>query len=101
MLEADVPSRCRPGSAARLPSRLQMIGASVASPYASSGYVALKLEPHLHTVHSDGQDTVQAMFAACQAAGYHVVALTDHNTLSGADEASAVAAELGLILLPG
>jgi PHP domain len=78
-----------------------MIGASVASPYASSGYFALKLEPHLHTVHSDGQDTIQAMFAACQEAGYDVVALTDHNTLSGADEASAVAAELGLIFLHG
>jgi PHP domain len=75
-----------------------MIGAS---PYASSGYLSLKLEPHLHTVHSDGQDTIPAMFAACQEVGYDVVALTDHNTLSGADEARAVAAELGLIWLPG
>jgi hypothetical protein len=78
-----------------------MIGASEASPYASSGYLALKLEPHLHTLHSDGQDTVQAMFGACREAGYDVVALTDHNTLSGVDEARAVAAELGLICLPG
>jgi hypothetical protein len=75
-----------------------MIGAS---PYPSSGFTILKLEPHLHTVHSDGQDTVRAMFEACKGSGYNAVALTDHNTLSGVCEAREVAAELGLILLPG
>jgi len=74
---------------------------SEASPYASAGYVALKLEPHLHTLHSDGQDTVADMFAACKAAGYEAVALTDHNTLSGLGEAERAAADLDLILLPG
>lgn len=61
----------------------------------------LKLETHLHTLHSDGQDTVADMFAACRAAGYDAVALTDHNTLSGFAEARVVAADLGLILIPG
>jgi hypothetical protein len=72
-----------------------------ATPYASNGYTALKLEPHLHTLHSDGRDSVASMFAACKGAGYDAVALTDHNTLSGLGEATLAAAELGLILLPG
>src|SRR5437764_652 len=37
------------------------LGMIVAEPYAARGYVLLKLEPHLHTLHSDGQDGVRAM----------------------------------------
>ncbi len=75
-----------------------MIGAS---PYAAAGYLVLKIETHLHTLHSDGQHSVSAMFEACYSAGYDAVALTDHNTLSGLDEASAAAERLGLVLVPG
>jgi len=70
-------------------------------PYASTGYVALKLEPHLHTLHSDGRDTVADMFAACKSAGYQAVALTDHNTISGLAEAERAARDLDLVLVPG
>jgi hypothetical protein len=41
------------------------------------------------------------MFEACRSAGYDAVALTDHNTLSGLDEAIEAAEQLGLILVPG
>src|ERR1700694_5749335 len=75
-----------------------MIGAS---PYAAAGYAVLKVETHLHTLHSDGQHSVSAMFEACHSAGYDAVALTDHNTLSGLHEAAAAADRLGLVLLPG
>ncbi len=75
-----------------------MVGAN---PYASNELSLVKFEPHLHTLHSDGQDTVAAMFAACRSVGYEAVALTDHNTLSGLAEAETAAAELGLILVPG
>ncbi|HEV7666775.1 MAG TPA: CehA/McbA family metallohydrolase [Chloroflexota bacterium] len=75
-----------------------MIGGS---PYLAAGYRVLKLEPHLHTVHSDGSDTIAAMFEACRAAGYDAVALTDHNTVAGHAEAREVAAGLGLIFVPG
>jgi hypothetical protein len=75
-----------------------MIGAD---PYAARHYQVLKLETHLHTRHSDGQDGVTEMLAACRGAGYDAVALTDHNTQSGLDEAVEAAARLGLILLPG
>ena len=69
--------------------------------YAARGFRLLKLEPHLHTLHSDGQDGVPAMLEACREAGYDAVALTDHNTNSGVAEAIEVADRLGLILLPG
>jgi hypothetical protein len=75
-----------------------MIGSS---PYARGGYTALKFEPHLHTLHSDGQDSIATMFAACKRAGYAAVALTDHNTLSGLAEARSIAAEMDLVLAPG
>jgi hypothetical protein len=69
--------------------------------YASRGYQALKFEPHLHTVHSDGRDSVASMFAACRAADYAAVALTDHNTVTGLPEGAAAARELELIFVPG
>jgi hypothetical protein len=72
-----------------------------ANPYTDGGYQVLKVETHLHTLHSDGQDSVEAMFSACLGAGYDVVALTDHNTLSGLVSARDVAERLGLILIPG
>jgi PHP domain-containing protein len=71
------------------------------SPYTAAGLVPLKLEPHLHTLHSDGADSVTAMFEACHSAGYAAVALTDHNTVSGMPEAERIASALGLILVPG
>src|SRR5438874_204728 len=58
-----------------------------ANPYVALGYQVLKVETHLHTLHSDGQHSVTAMFESCRSAGYEAVALTDHNTLSGLDEA--------------
>jgi PHP domain-containing protein len=52
-------------------------------------------------LHSDGQDTIATMFAACKRAGYAAVALTDHNTVSGLQEATRIAEELDLVLVPG
>ena len=72
-----------------------------ANPYVAGGYQVLKLETHLHTLHSDGQHSVAAMFEACRSASYDAVALTDHNTLSGRDEAATAARRLGLVLVPG
>jgi hypothetical protein len=71
------------------------------NPYVTGGYQVLKVETHLHTLHSDGQHSVSAMFEACRSAGYDAVALTDHNTLSGLDEAVIAAERLGLICVPG
>ncbi|GAC1319053.1 MAG: hypothetical protein NVSMB2_14150 [Chloroflexota bacterium] len=72
-----------------------------ADPYAAAGYVVLKVETHLHTLHSDGRDSVRDMLAACRDADYDAVAVTDHNTVSGLAEAREAAEKLGLILIPG
>ncbi|CAN5883023.1 DNA polymerase/3'-5' exonuclease PolX [soil metagenome] len=34
---------------------------------------------HMHTIFSDGQDTVEAMVAACARIGYEYIAITDHS----------------------
>jgi hypothetical protein len=72
-----------------------------ANPYSAGGFQVLKVETHLHTLHSDGHHGVAEMLSACVSAGYDAVALTDHNTLSGLREANDVAHGLDLILVPG
>ncbi len=71
------------------------------NPYRADGWSPLKVETHLHSLHSDGQSDVPAMLGACREAGYAVVSLTDHNTQSGLPEARPVADAEQLLLLPG
>ena len=56
---------------------------------------------HLHSTCSDGLLSPSAVMEEAAAAGLGVVALTDHDTLDGVDEAAGRAAELGLELVPG
>jgi DNA polymerase (family 10) len=39
---------------------------------------------HMHTVYSDGADTLDAMVAECAALGYEYIAITDHSERAGA-----------------
>ena len=39
---------------------------------------------HMHTIASDGADTLEAMVAACCALGYQYIAITDHSERAGA-----------------
>src|SRR4030095_11188381 len=34
---------------------------------------------HMHTIYSDGADTLESMVAACCALGYQYIAITDHS----------------------
>ncbi len=43
-------------------------------------------ELHTHTLHSDGRFTVPKLCACAKRHGLEMIALTDHNTLSGLDE---------------
>ncbi|MCH1882623.1 PHP domain-containing protein [Agrococcus sp. ARC_14] len=56
---------------------------------------------HLHSRESDGTDAPGDVVRAAAAAGLGVVALTDHDTVAGWGEASEVAREVGIGLLPG
>ena len=60
----------------------------------------VKLDLHVHTTHSDGISTVKEILKACRKAGLDGVAITDHDTVSGALEALRIKPR-GLIVIPG
>lgn len=59
------------------------------------------LELHCHTTHSDGTLSPRELVEAAIAAGVQILAITDHDTLSGWDEALAAAVEQPLEIVPG
>ncbi|MGH7670411.1 MAG: PHP domain-containing protein [Gemmatimonadaceae bacterium] len=56
---------------------------------------------HSHSTASDGSRPPAAVMAAAHAAGLAAIALTDHDTVAGIDEAAPAARALGLRLVPG
>lgn len=56
---------------------------------------------HSHSSASDGTQSPAALVTAARAAGVDVLALTDHDTIAGLDEAGHAAREAGLRLIPG
>ena len=61
----------------------------------------MRIDLHTHSTVSDGTETPADVMRAAAAAGLDVVALTDHDTLAGWDEAEAEAVALGLRFVPG
>ncbi len=61
----------------------------------------MRIDLHTHSRASDGTQSPAEVMRAAAEAGIDVVALTDHDTTLGWDEASAAAAELGLDLVLG
>ncbi|ALJ19956.1 PHP domain-containing protein [Microbacterium sp. No. 7] len=55
----------------------------------------------MHSHHSDGTDAPADVVAAAHRHGVRTLALTDHDTTTGWDEAASAAAALGMALLPG
>jgi 3',5'-nucleoside bisphosphate phosphatase len=62
---------------------------------------ALNIDLHTHSNCSDGALRPAELIAHAAAAGVQVLALTDHDTLEGLDEARQAAGEHGLRLVPG
>lgn len=56
---------------------------------------------HLHTIYSDGMGTVPAVLEAARQAGLDLIAITDHDTLSGAQQARELAPRYGVGVIPG
>lgn len=54
--------------------------------------MAPRIDLHTHSAHSDGTDDVAELLGAAVAAGLDTVALTDHDTTGGWDEAAALLA---------
>jgi 3',5'-nucleoside bisphosphate phosphatase len=59
------------------------------------------LELHCHTTYSDGTLTPPELVAAALKAGVKALAITDHDTIAGWDEAFAAAADAPLEIVPG
>jgi len=61
----------------------------------------VRIDLHTHSTMSDGTESPAEVMRAAAAAGLDVVALTDHDTLAGWDEAEAEAGALGVRFVPG
>ena len=58
------------------------------------------IDLHLHSNYSDGVRTPGELVAAAKGLGLKAIALADHDTVDGIDEALAAGADLGLEVLP-
>ncbi|MDP4688479.1 MAG: PHP domain-containing protein, partial [Pontimonas sp.] len=59
------------------------------------------IDLHAHTTASDGDDRPAELIAHAIASGLDVLALTDHDTMSGLSEAAEAVSGSGMMLLPG
>lgn len=60
-----------------------------------------RIDPHTHSAYSDGTDTPEQLLAAAARAGLDAIALTDHDTTDGWDEACAAVSATGVSLIRG
>jgi 3',5'-nucleoside bisphosphate phosphatase len=72
-------------------------GVAAQSPGPASRFVDL----HAHSTASDGSKAPAAVVAAAHAAGLSAIALTDHDTMAGVDEAVAAGRTLGIRVVAG
>ncbi len=61
----------------------------------------MRIDLHTHSTASDGTESPRDVVRQAAEAGLDVVALTDHDTTAGWEEASAAAAEVGIVLVRG
>jgi predicted metal-dependent phosphoesterase TrpH len=61
----------------------------------------VKIDLHTHSTRSDGLDSPTQLMENAAKAGIEIIALTDHDTVSGWDEARVAAAKQGIGFVPG
>ena len=61
----------------------------------------LRFDLHIHTTASDGTDTPEEIVRLAANEGFSVIAITDHDTLRGTDEAIAAGRALGVRVIRG
>ena len=59
------------------------------------------IDLHTHTLYSDGALTPRDLLRRAKAAGIGVISITDHDSVSGLNEAEQYAKEIGLSVVPG
>ncbi|NBB75928.1 MAG: PHP domain-containing protein, partial [Bacteroidetes bacterium] len=60
-----------------------------------------KADLHIHSNASDGEHTPQALILKVQEKNLQNIAITDHDTIKGYQEAKALAADAGIELISG
>ncbi len=60
-----------------------------------------RIDLHTHSTHSDGSYSPGQLVALAKEKGLRAIALTDHDTVSGVEEAVRAGEELGVELVPG
>ena len=70
-------------------------------PGATATLRVVRIDLHAHSAVSDGTDSPAELVGQAALAGLDVVALTDHDTFDGLDEALAAADRAGVRVLPG
>lgn len=61
----------------------------------------VKVDLHMHSQHSDGKLSCEALLAEVKAKGIGLFALTDHDNIMGVEEMSLVAKRAGINFVPG
>lgn len=64
-------------------------------------FETMRIDLHTHSFHSDGTESPRELLESAARAGLDVIGLTDHDTVSGWEEAAAVVAETGVTLVRG
>lgn len=70
-------------------------------PAGPNGAAGQFVDLHSHSTASDGSRSPRAVVAAARAAGLSAIALTDHDTMAGVDEATDAGRQLGVRVVPG
>jgi len=73
----------------------------VALPTPDRSVAVVRVDLHAHSTASDGTDRPSELIQAAADCGLDVVALTDHDTVAGWDQAAAQARLAGMTLVPG
>ena len=100
-VEIDVPPSRAPVLEPALPPAVREVRGSDRALPCVPGLRWYAADLHAHTVHSDGQDTIDELARRAVDCGLDVLAVTDHNTVSHHRLLGAVAARHGMSLLPG
>ena len=61
----------------------------------------MRIDMHMHSTASDGQYTPTELVRKVKDAGIAIMALTDHDSIGGVEEAVRTAKECGIICIPG
>ena len=86
-----------------LTAAVRAAAAPAERPWAALGraIVWLMIDLHAHTTYSDGTLSPRELVELAAEIGLSAVAVTDHDSIDGLDEALAAGAELGVEVVPG